>query len=419
MVSDSLAERLKALGMKLGYDGLGHKERNGIRSDVMKSELGLTELNTVFGTALFTERELIIDPALFQFKDDSYNATVSEAMDLIARWTNLGSLGSLSYSNIVFLDTETTGLVGGTGTLVFLVGLGFFLDGKFKVVQIFLDNPDDEVSFLSAVSQFLSPFKLIVTYNGKSFDIPLLTSRYILNNLVPPFSDYPHLDFLHVARKLWSNRLPSRRLVDLEVSLLHIARTSEEIAGYKIPDIYFDYLDQGVSDLLPNVFYHNSMDIYSLAALLNIGSNLTSRNFRESHKVDQRDLVSIARIHEEILDEQEASALYELGLNSDLPIGLYSKTIRRLGKLYKKRGEWDRAVDLWVDASGKDLNSCIELAKYYEHQKKDYPNARVWAEAALGIIMMDDQNGNIQAKEKKDLEIRLKRIIKKLGMDIA
>src|SRR5690606_29266065 len=131
-------------------------------------------------------------------------------------------------------DTETTGLMGGTGTYAFLVGIGFRSDEGFRLVQFFMRDPSLERALLAALQQWLNTFDVVVTFNGKTFDLPLLNNRYTMNGLPSPLSRFEHVDVLHLARKLWRDRLPSRALGDLEKEIVRFFRTGEDIPGWVI-----------------------------------------------------------------------------------------------------------------------------------------------------------------------------------------
>lgn len=176
------------------------------------------------------------------------------------------SLAQIEPTRLVFVDTETTGLAGGTGTLAFLVGVGWFERESFRIQQFFVDEPGAEAAVLHAVLEHLTAASGWVTYNGKTYDWPLLRNRFILNRLRPPQAA-PHLDLLHCARRLWKGQLDSVRLVDVERHFLAYERV-DDIDGARIPSLYFDYLQTGDLDSLTPVFEHNARDLLALAAML-------------------------------------------------------------------------------------------------------------------------------------------------------
>src|SRR4030095_9484775 len=189
-------------------------------------------------------------------------------LSLISQWANDPRIAELPLSAFAFLDTETSGLSGGTGTYAFLVGAARFIEGQLVLRQFFMRDPAEEPALLEGLANFLAPAKALVTFNGKAFDAPLLTTRYSMHRIPVPYKNYAHLDLLPLARRLWRDRLESRALKYLEEHVLGMKRASEEVPGYEIPWLYFDYLRTGDARPLAGVFYHNAMDVVAMAALL-------------------------------------------------------------------------------------------------------------------------------------------------------
>src|SRR5437867_10358947 len=165
-----------------------------------------------------------------------------------------------------FLDTETTGLAGGTGTYAFLIGVGSIDESGFRVRQFFMRDYGEEPSQLASLSAYLARFDVLITYNGKAYDQPLLETRYRMVRARPPFTRMVHLDLLFGARRLWKLRLDSCRLVDLEHQVLGVERQGD-LPGEMIPYYYFEYLRMKQAFRLVPIFHHNAMDILSLACL--------------------------------------------------------------------------------------------------------------------------------------------------------
>ena len=156
-------------------------------------------------------------------------------LSLISQWSNDPRIAALPLETFAFLDTETSGLAGGTGTYAFLVGVARFAGDKFVLQQFFMRDPAEEPALLEGLARFLAPCKALVTFNGKAFDAPLLSTRYFLNHIPLPYKDYSHLDLLPLARRLWRDRLESRALKYLEEHVLGLKRSAEEVPGYEIP----------------------------------------------------------------------------------------------------------------------------------------------------------------------------------------
>jgi uncharacterized protein len=173
----------------------------------------------------------------------------------------------IELNKTVFLDTETTGLAGGSGTHPFLVGVGYFTSDKFILKQFFMRDYGEERALLADLSAFLSGYPYIVTYNGKGYDIPILKTRYILNRIKASLEFEGHLDLLFPARRVWKQRVKDCSLSNLENVILGVEREMD-IPSYLIPQAYFDFLRSGEREKIKLILEHNASDIVSLAALL-------------------------------------------------------------------------------------------------------------------------------------------------------
>jgi uncharacterized protein YprB with RNaseH-like and TPR domain len=188
--------------------------------------------------------------------------------DRLARPDGTASMRCFGARNeVVFLDLETTGLSGGVGTYAFLCGLGMASGDMFKVMEFFLEGPAKEANWLDAVNAAIPPNACIVTYNGAAFDIPLLRTRHVLARITPPWDNLPHIDLLRYTRKLYRGYLESCSLGSIEKHVLGVWRGAEDIPGAMIPALYSQFLRTGDAGPLSGVFYHNEMDIVSLAVL--------------------------------------------------------------------------------------------------------------------------------------------------------
>ncbi len=194
-----------------------------------------------------------------------------EFMDLPAKFFafigNNSSFDELDREGLLFLDTETTGLAGGTGTLIFLIGLGYFEDENFCVKQFLLLDISDEKAFLFEIEKFLAAKSCFVTFNGKSYDIPLLKSRFILNKIHSPTEQYSHIDLLHHCRRLWKKTAVSCSLSNIEGRVLGFQR-QQDIPGSQIPETYFQFLRKRDINALIPILKHNAQDILSLVAII-------------------------------------------------------------------------------------------------------------------------------------------------------
>ena len=404
----SLADKLKSLGVKVGTSHLAPPQPD---SHSIDSVVAGSFRNTPRGEAFIAEQ-------IFE-KDYLHGKTSylsSFPLSIIAEWANDPRIAELPIDKFAFLDTETSGMAGGTGTYAFLVGAARIVDGKFALQQFFLRDPSEEPAMLEALIEFLAPCEALVTFNGKSFDAPLLTTRYKLHRIPVPFKDYAHLDLLPLARRLWRDRLPSRALKYLEEHVLGFTRTSDEVPGYEIPWLYFDYLRTRDARPLGGVFYHNAMDVVAMAALLGHVSELIADPYsgRVEHGLD---FVALGKLYEDLNRWDEAARLFERGLEIGLTESDFGVAVKRLSILQKKRGDVDQALRLWEQAAEKNhIYAHIELAKYYEHKKRDVLTAIQWARSARKEAERADLPVYIRRHWLEEIDHRLARLERKAGL---
>jgi len=249
----------------------------------------------------------------------------------------------VSRDAIVFLDTETTGLQGGTGMVPFLVGLGYFEGDEFHSLQYFIRDFDEEPSMLLALGDLLQRFKLVVTYNGATFDLPLLETRFTMARLISPFAEMAHLDLLPGARRLWRHGYGSCRLAALESSIVAFSR-GPDIPGAMIPRSYFEFLQGRGAVVMGSVLKHNVDDIVSLAALTVCACD---RVTREPAALDSPlDLYSLARIMENTAEWQRAIDFYERAIAGGLEDPLLLKARENLAVLSRRTGNHSRSLAL-------------------------------------------------------------------------
>jgi uncharacterized protein YprB with RNaseH-like and TPR domain len=277
-----------------------------------------------------------------------------------------------------FLDTETTGIAGGTGTYAFLVGVGVWdgETGEFRIHQFFMRDFDQEPQMLAALAELLKPYEVLVTYNGKSFDAPLLETRYRMMRQRVPHESMDHLDLLHSARRIWKLRLQSCRLVELESSVLGYTRVGD-IPGMLIPYRYFEYLKTGRMTGLQPVFHHNRLDILTLACLTSLVLGVLGDPVRASLS-QALDLYGLAGWLERLGRADAALEVYRRALNGRLPADVAARARAEMAMIHKRAGEYHEAIPLWRALRTRD--AAVELAKYYEHHARNYPAA---LEAAL------------------------------------
>jgi len=415
---ESLDDKLKSLGFKKAANLPARTQPTAPTGFDISAVVPGRDLQTAFGVTFVVEEDY--PAAAFTQHQHLLNPV---DLSTLGHWAKLADLNAHPSDSIVFLDTETSGLAGGTGTFVFLVGLAYRTAGGYRVLQVFMRDPDDEPAFLAGLAQFLAPFKTMVTFNGKSFDIPMLNTRHILNGFTPPFSPLQHIDLLPLARRLWRNRLPSRALKDLETQILGMTRTDEEVPGWLIPELYYEYLHSKDARPLKGVLYHNAQDILSLALLFNYIADLlahplaaSAHPWGVSAPEQGLDMIAIARLYEDLNRWEQAVELYEHGLAQGLPLPFFLDTLRRFANLYRKQERWEDAIRLWTKAAQEyhQVDACIELAKCHEHRRRDYAQALQWVDYALAYTT-EISTVPLRLAYQKDLNHRAARLRQKLA----
>jgi uncharacterized protein YprB with RNaseH-like and TPR domain len=245
-------------------------------------------------------------------------------------------------SRLVFLDTETTGLAGGTGTYAFMVGAGFFDDGAFEVRQYFMRDLDEEPALLAALDALFQRFEGIVTYNGGGFDLPLLETRFVLGRRRWRDQMF-HLDLLPAARRLWRDRLSDCRLGTVEQHVLGFGR-ADDLPGAMIPYAYFDYLRRKRPGEIPRVFEHNRHDILSLAALTGWVTGAIAR--APAPELASWELAGLGALLEAV-EPERGEACFRLALELGLAGAARERLLLRLAIREKRRRRWDESRALW------------------------------------------------------------------------
>jgi uncharacterized protein len=408
--NESFYDKLKSLNVHLGASHIKTAQKPRTAGYGIETVVKGTDLPTVYGLAFLSEEHYPADYIHGQFP-----LCIERPMDVLAAWGGTPRITTPGGQNVVFLDTETTGLAGGAGTYAFLVGIGYRTETGFALIQFFMRGPEAEPALLAALDTWLSRFDTVITFNGKSFDVPLLNNRYIMNGLSSPFGQYQHLDVLQIARKLWRDRLPSRALGDLEKEIIRYYRTSDEVPGWMIPQLYTDYLFSGDARPLGGVFYHNAVDILTLAALYGYIANLIKDPLSEP-SCYALDMAAIARLYEDMGRIEQAAELYERSLASgELPQEFFFKTIERYAVLRRRQGEWDRAVQLWHKAAEHGHPSaCVELAKYFEHRERNNAEALKWARKALENL---ERTHLYTTTFEREIERRIGRLVQRVYRD--
>ena len=275
------------------------------------------------------------------------------------------------------------------------MGVGRITREGFRVRQFFMRDHGEEASVLDALSRHLQPFRVMITYNGRAFDQPLLEARYRWNRVPPPFAGMQHLDLLHGARRLWKLRFESCRLVDLESQVLGVEREGD-IPGALIPYVYFEYQRTGRATRLLPVFEHNAFDILSLACLtgivpeafLNASQDAAHRKLRHGSE-----MAGLARWLHAAGDLEGARTLLRRAIDTKadarLPDELLFRALWDLGQLERKLDAREAALAIWEDLACApnpfQVRAIAELAKHYEHRAKDREKALEWTRAARAL----------------------------------
>jgi uncharacterized protein len=336
-----------------------------------------------FSTPEFAEPSEITLELLSRTRDLTRSKRTSAALADCSKW--------------LFLDTETTGLSGGTGTYAFLIGVAWWDAGGLQTEQFFMRDFAEEHSILHELATRLHERPVLVTFNGKSFDWPLLENRFTMTRVIARPRLTAHLDLLHPARALWRLRLGSVRLMELERHVMDTSKLGwhreDDVATALIPQHYFDFLRGGPAEPLAAVVRHNQMDLRSLAALLARIDALLAEHSQPEHDFDSLDLFGLSRFLHRRGEADRAHVACSQALHRGLPLEFRSKARRSLALLAKRRGDYENAVLLWQEiaanpsSSEEDaIHACEQLAIFYEHPAKDYARASEFARLALARI---------------------------------
>jgi uncharacterized protein YprB with RNaseH-like and TPR domain len=319
-------------------------------------------------------------------------------------------LKELDFRKALFLDTETTGLTGGTGTFAFMVGLGFFQEDRFSVHQFFMRDYSEERASLSLLKNVIDSFQFLVTFNGRQYDIPLLETRFILSRMVSKIREMPNFDLLYPSRKIWKGAYENCRLVTLESRLLGVERTGD-IPSEWIPSLYFEYIQTGDARRISQVFYHNRMDILSMVALAG-RIHLVYHDPQAARPRKGIEHFALGRLFWEHGQREKAIPCFEIALKR-CDDDLSWEVMKWLSMAFKKTGHGERARSLWEEMLSwpykKEIFPYIELAKYHEHRLKDWDRAMAYVDEALGLIPLH-QHGEIEL-----LQHRRRRLEQKKG----
>jgi uncharacterized protein YprB with RNaseH-like and TPR domain len=336
----------------------------------------------------------------------------------------------------LFLDTETTGLSGGTGTYAFLIGIAWWDSGGLQVEQFLMRDFHEEHSILHELAGHLAERPVLVTFNGKAFDWPLLENRFAMTRAIATPRLAAHLDLLHPARALWKLRLGSVRLVELERHVLDAPKLGwnreEDVLSALIPQHYFDYLRGGPAAPVAGVVRHNQMDLRGLAAIMGRIDALLAASSRADQDLDSLDLFGLSRFLHKRGDSDRAHAACSQALDLGLPSQYRTQARRELAFLAKRRGDHAAAALLWHEVAAETagnaldaIHACEQLALYYERRMKDLTRAIEFARQALAeVARLHGHSGDPYAfarlaRKEQQLLNRVARLRHRMGLAIG
>jgi len=309
------------------------------------------------------------------------SSRLEEALEVspaaVAVVANDAELAVMDLAATAFIDTETTGLAGGTGTYAFMVGAGrFTAAGTFEVRQFFMRDFDEEAAMLTSLAEWFRDVSAVVTYNGKTFDMPLLRTRFVTARLRVDLDSRPHLDLLHAARRIWKRRLGDCSLNNIERNVLDVVRRGD-VPGSLIPQLYFDYLGSRDARPLVPAFRHNCTDVLSMLSLTVAACRLAEGAGDSSTHTDDR--LSLGRLyfHQGEMSRAIESAARVLD-SPQLEPAARREAMYLTGFAFKRLRQWDESGRVWLEMTHEfphDTLPRIELAKYYEHRTREFDRA--------------------------------------------
>ncbi|MGM0873939.1 MAG: ribonuclease H-like domain-containing protein [Bacillota bacterium] len=341
---------------------------------------------------------------------------------IVSMWNESDSTHPLSCkghaaSDLFFFDTETTGLGGGAGNTIFLLGQAQVFPDRVVVKQHLLHKPGNEVALYQSFLQGINS-KTLVTYNGKAFDWPQVKTRHtLIRESVPSLPAFGHFDLFHAARRLWKNELESVRLSNVETEILNITREND-IPGFLAPMIYFQFVKQQQPEIIMGVLKHNEIDVLSLITLY---IHVSLKLLKTNHEASEAEHFEIARWLDYVGDKKSAFTAYQSLMEKGTDKEAEAKFA--LAIHYKKQKEWNNAIAAWKEiinsSSNEDTSrkASIELAKYYEHKEKNFEYALYYSELVYKMIKEREHVSLIS--EMIDVEKRITRLKRKYSENIA
>lgn len=338
---------------------------------------------------------------------------LSDALHFSTHEVKISSAGNeipdFNPEKALFIDTETTSCFGGTGTVAFLVGIGYFVGKDFHLEQFFMRDYDDEPALLKALDERIQKASLFIGYNSKCFDLPLLRNRYLMNRLPFHGETLSHFDLMHVARRFWNRRLSDCSLSTVERYILHAKRYGD-IPGALIPRLWLNYIETGKSNYIPQILEHNRWDILALAGLMAwMAQRIQIPKGQGFEEVTDR--CALLRLQMKCEHYSDAVEIAEELLQQIVHPILRRECWKIISEAYRKlekTEEREKALILWAKEETDTVYPRIELAKLYEHQQRQLEKALSWTEQALEM-----EPRNFQIIKRKE------RLLKKIKMQKA
>ncbi|MCM3652070.1 ribonuclease H-like domain-containing protein [Metabacillus litoralis] len=377
-----------------------------------------------FQTTIFSfdDQKCLIREVSYPLDYQHGHYQLGEFHQIVSMWNESDSTHPLSCkgheaSDLFFFDTETTGLGGGAGNTIFLLGQAQVFSDRVVVKQHLLPKPGNEIALYQSFLQGINS-KTLVTYNGKAFDWPQVKTRHtLIRDSVPSLPAFGHFDLFHAARRLWKNELESVRLSNVESEILNITREND-IPGFLAPMIYFQFVKEQHPSIITGVLKHNEIDVLSLITLY---IHLSLKLLKTNHEANSAEHFEIARWLEYVGDKDAAFTAYqslmEKGTNKEIEAKF------AVAHHYKKEKHWEKAVATWkaiIDSASNGVTvrkAAIELAKYYEHKEKNYQEALYFSEQVYTLLQEVEL---VSAhSEKNEIEKRINRLKRKYSNNIA
>lgn len=418
---EDLKRRLRELGVVRGVRELQEQESRAAHAieDLIPGRFHTTS----HGQCFVAESSYSLDHLHGDLTLSSFLSISPQALAVLGRDEGVADV---ELRRACFLDTETTGLSGGTGTMAFIIGLGFFEEGSFQLHQYFLRDPGDEPAMVEALQEQFPTFEALISFNGRAFDVPIIENRFILARATPPLQDKAHVDLLHPARRLWRYALPSCALTALERDVLGVRRQQADVPSGVIPWLYRDYLRTGDARDMGRVLYHNKIDILSLVTLAAHLSRAYVQPWQR--RADEGgwhlrggEFYALGRWYEDqgrVADAERAYAR-AVDLCSEPGSGLRAQALRDLAYLLKRDERRKEAFAFWQQLALESREETmgvlahVELAKYLEWYVRDPSAAAAWTEAAVEELQSWDPGGRGN-DVLSDLQHRLSRLRRKI-----